>query len=157
MTLAGTPFHIGSPDLIVAAVELASGPVVRLTASFYVGRPAKARGSLEFHGDDASLAISSFQVFDATVEVGLFGGEFEPVELVRPPFQGTAWARGVAEMAAAIGEGRPHRASGEQAAHVVEILEAAAQSMADGGRELAITSTIEPPPLMPWAVSAQAG
>jgi predicted dehydrogenase len=157
MTLAGAPFHIGSPDLIVAAVELASGPVVRLTASFYVGRPAKERGSLEFHGDDASLAISSFQVFDATVEVGPFGGEFEPVELVRPPFEGTAWARGVAEMAAAIGEGRPHRASGEQAAHVVEILEAAARSMADGGREIAITSTIEPPPLMPWAVSAEAG
>ena len=150
-TLAGSPFRIGSPDLIVAAVELASGPVVRLTASFYVGRPAKARGSLEFHGDDASLAISSFQVFDATVEVGPFGGEFEPVELVRPPFEGTAWARGVAEMAAAIGEGRPHRASGEQAAHVVEILEAAAQSMAAGGREIAISSTIEPPPLMPWA------
>src|SRR3954452_12654537 len=156
-TLTGAPFHIGSPDLIVAAVELASGPVVRLTASFYVGRPAKARGSLEFHGDDASLAISSFQVFDATVEVGPFGGEFEPVELVRPPFEGTAWARGVAEMAAAIGEGRPHRASGDQAAHVVEILEAAARSMADGGREIAITSTIEPPPLMPWAVSAEAG
>jgi predicted dehydrogenase len=150
-TLAGGSFRIGSPDLIVAAVELASGPVVRLTASFYVGRPAKARGSLEFHGDDASLAISSFQVFDATVEVGPFGGEFEPVELVRPPFEGTAWARGVAEMAAAIGEGRPHRASGEQAAHVVEILEAAAQSMAGGGREIAISSTIEPPPLMPWA------
>jgi predicted dehydrogenase len=54
-------------------------------------------------------------------------------------------------MAAAIGEGRPHRASGEQAAHVVEILEAAAQSMAGGGREIAISSTIEPPPLMPWA------
>jgi hypothetical protein len=103
------------------------------------------------------LPQSSFQVFDATVEVGPFGGEFEPVELVRPPFEGTAWARGVAEMAAAIGEGRPHRASGEQAAHVVEILEAAAQSMADGGREIAITSTIEPPPLLPWAVSAQAG
>src|SRR3954471_1243790 len=143
-TLTGQAFRIGSPDLIVAAVELASGPVIRLTASFYVGRPAKARGSLEFHGDDASLAISSFQVFDATVEVGPFGGEFEPVELVRPPFVGTAWARGVEEMSAAIGEARPHRASGEQAAHVVEILEAAAESMAGGGQEMAISSTIEP-------------
>ena len=52
--------------------------------------------------------------------------DYEPVPLVRPPFRGTAWARGVAEMAAAIAEGRPHRASAEQAAHVVDILEAAA-------------------------------
>ena len=39
-------------------------------ASFYVGRPAKLTGSLEFHGDDASLALGSFQDFDATVEIG---------------------------------------------------------------------------------------
>ena len=33
-TLDGTPFQIGSPDLIIAAVELESGAVLRLTASF---------------------------------------------------------------------------------------------------------------------------
>ena len=38
------PFRIGSPDLEVAMVELASGAVIRLTTSFYVGRPAKQRG-----------------------------------------------------------------------------------------------------------------
>ena len=156
-TVAGEPFRIGSPDLVVAAIELASGPIVRLTASFYVGRPARARGGLEFHGDDASLALSSFQDFDAAVEVGPYGGKFKRVQPVRPPFRGTAWARGVAEMAAAIDEGRPHRASGEQAAHVVEILEAAAASMADDGRAVAITSSIEPPPLMPWAEDAPVG
>ncbi len=156
-TVTGEPFRIGSPDLVVAAIELASGPIVRLTASFYVGRPARARGGLEFHGDDASLALSSFQDFNATVEVGPYGGKFKRVQPVRPPFRGTAWARGVAEMAAAIDEGRPHRASGEQAAHVVEILEAAATSMADGGRPVAITSSIEPPPLMPWAEDVPVG
>ncbi len=150
-TIDGTPFRIGSPDLIVTALELEGGPVVRLTASFYVGRPAKATGSLEFHGDDASLALGSFQDFDATVELGAFGKSYEPVALVRPGYRGTAWARGVAEMAAAIAEGRPHRASAEQAAHVVDILGAAAQSMADGGRAIAIGSTFEPPPLLPWA------
>ena len=43
-TLDGTPFRIGSPDLIVAAVELETGAVLRLTASFYVGRPARQIG-----------------------------------------------------------------------------------------------------------------
>jgi len=151
VTIDGVPFRIGSPDLIVAAVELESGPVLRLTASFYVGRPTRQHGSLEFHGDDASLALSSFQDFDATVEVGTYGASFEPVAPVRPAFHGTAWARGVAEMAAAIQEGRPHRASAEQAAHVVEILEAAARSMREEGRRIEIASSIVPPPLMPWA------
>jgi predicted dehydrogenase len=151
VTMDGTPFRIGSPDLIVAALELEGGAVVRLTASFYVGRPAKLQGSLEFHGDEASLALGSFQDFDATVEVGAFGEAYEPVPHVRPAYRGTAWARGVAEMAAAITEGRPHRASAEQAAHVVDILEAAAASIADGGRRIEIASTFASPPLMPWA------
>ena len=54
-------------------------------------------------------------------------------------------------MADAIAEGRPHRASAEQAAHVVEILEAAAASIADGGRRIDLAATFTPPPLMPWA------
>jgi predicted dehydrogenase len=69
-TIDGTPFRIGSPDLIVAAIDLDGGAVVRLTASFYVGRPAKSTGGIEFHGDAGSLALGSFQDFDASVEVG---------------------------------------------------------------------------------------
>jgi predicted dehydrogenase len=153
MTVDGTPFRIGTSDLIVAAIEL-DGAVMRLTSSFYVGRPAKLTGGLEFHGDEASLALGNFQDFDATVEVGRYGESYEPVAPVRPPFRGTAWARGVAEMADAIAEGRPHRASAEQAAHVVEILEAVATSIADDGRAIDITATFSRPPLMPWAAGA---
>jgi predicted dehydrogenase len=152
--LDGSGFRIGNPDLIVAAVELDGGAVLRLTASFYVGRPVKGRGAIEFHGDVASLALGSFQDFDAPVEVGAYGGSYESVPHVRPPFRGTAWARGVAEMASAIADGRPHRASAEQAAHVVDILDAAAASMAAGGRRIEVSSTFASPPLMPWAEGA---
>ncbi len=151
VALDGSTFRIGSPDLIVAAIGLEGGAVVRLTTSFYVGRPARQTGSLEFHGDTGSLALGSFQDFDASVEVAPYGEAFQAVALVRPPYRGIAWARGVAEMAAAIAEDRPHRATGEQAAHVVDILEAAVASMADDGRPVAITSTFDAPPLMGWA------
>ena len=107
VTIDGTPFRIGRPDFILAAVELAAGPILRLTASFYVGAPARGRGGMQFHGDDASLSIGSFQEFDAAVEVGPYGGAYEAVDLVRPGFRGTAWARGVAEMAGAIARGSP--------------------------------------------------
>ena len=152
VALDGSSFRIGSPDLIIIALELEGGAVVRLTASFYVGRPTRGRGSLEFHGDDGSLLLGDFQEFDATVEMGPFGGEYAPVAHVRSPYAGIAWARGVAELAASIGEGRPHRASAEQAAHVVDILGAANASMADGGATIAVTSSFASPALMPWAV-----
>jgi predicted dehydrogenase len=151
-TVDGRPFRIGSPDLIVAAIELEGGAVMRLAASFYVGLPARGQGGLEFHGDDASLAISSFQDFDATVEVGPYGGAFAPIELVRPPFRGTAWARGLADLVQAIAEDRPHRASAEQAAHVVDILDAAAVSIVGDGRRVPVESSVPMPPLMPWAI-----
>jgi predicted dehydrogenase len=151
-TTTGEPFRIGSPDLIVAAVELEGGAVLRLTASFYVGRPSRQLGTIEFHGDDGSLALGSFQAFDTTVETASFGGVYEPVALVRAPYPGTAWARGVAEMAAAIVADRPHRASGEMAAHLVEVLDAVAVSVADRGRAVSIESTFRAPPLMDWAM-----
>jgi predicted dehydrogenase len=156
VTVAGTPFRIGSPDLVIVAVDLDGGAVLRLTGSFYVGRPAKHRGGLEFHGDAASLALGNFQDFNAAVEVGPYGGDYAPVPFVREPFAGIAWGRGVADLAAAISEARPHRASAEQAAHVVDILAAAQASMADDGRRIEVTSTFPSPPLMPWATLPEA-
>ncbi len=154
VTTSGAPFRIGSPDLIVAVVELADGTVMRLTTSFYVGRPAKLTGMVEFHGDLGSLAIDSFQNFDATVEAGAYGERYETVPPVRPPYAGAAWARGVAEMAAAIHERRPHRATGDRAAHVTEILDGVAASIRDAGRRVEIRSTVAVPAPMPWATGA---
>jgi len=152
VTVDGTPFRIGRPDLIVAAVELDGGAVLRLTASFYVGRPAKFRGGLEFHGDRGSFALGNFQEFNASVEAGPYDGDYAAVPWVREPFAGIDWGRGVADLAGAIAENRPHRASAEQAAHVVDILDAAARSIADAGRPVEVTSSFPSPALMPWAV-----
>ena len=38
---------------------------------------------------------------------------------------------------------------------MVDILDAAARSMAAGGRPIEVTSSFEPPALMPWAVLAR--
>lgn len=150
VTTAGEPYRIGSPDLILAAVELADGTVVRLTGSFYVGRPSRQLGLLEFHGDLASLALGSFQDFDATVEVGPAGGAYEAVPLVREPYRGIDWGRGVADLARAIVEDRRGRVTGDHAAHVVDILAAARTSMRER-RRVGIESGFEPPELMDWA------
>jgi predicted dehydrogenase len=151
VTTSGEPYRIGSPDLILAMVELAGGTVVRLTASFYVGRPSGPQGLMEFHGDTGSLSLSSFQDFDAIVQRGPAGGAYEAVTPVREPYRGIAWGRGVADLARAIDAGRRQRVTGEHAAHVVDILSAARQSMREH-RRVEIDSTFEAPALMDWAV-----
>ena len=83
---------------------------------------------------------------------GPYDGDYAAVPWVREPFAGIDWGRGVADLAAAIAEDRPHRASAEQAAHVVDILDAAARSMADAGRPVEVASSFPSPALMPWAV-----
>jgi len=148
-TLDGRPFHVSTPDFVVSMVELESGPVVRLTTDFYVGQHSKQKG-VEFHGDAGSLYISSWQVFDADVEFTEFGKKYEPVPLIKEPYHGTEWGRGARDMAQAILENRPHRATGEQAAHVVEILEAATRAMASG-EAVEVHSTFQQPAPMDWA------
>jgi len=146
VTKDGAPFHIETPDFMVTMVELANGPLVRLTTNFYVrGRQT----GLELHGDIGSLHLD-WHLFQGPVEYADFGKPFQPVPLLREPFQGTEWGRAVQDMALAIAEDRPHRATGEQAAHVVEICSAAHQS-AKRNRPVEITSTFTPPAPMDWA------
>jgi hypothetical protein len=57
----------------------------------------------------------------------------------------------VAELADAIREDRPHRATGEHAAHIVEVVEAVQRSIALHGRSVAVKSGFPPPAPMPWA------
>jgi predicted dehydrogenase len=145
----GAPFQVVTPDFVVGLVEFANGTIARLTTNFYVARETKQKG-IEFHGDLGSLYLESPQRFDAALEVAEFGGRYTPVPLLRLPYRGTEWGRGVAELADAIAEKRPQRATGEQGAHVVEILEAIAVS-GTNGRPIQISSDFEPPAPFEWA------
>ena len=69
-----------------------------------------------------------------------------PGLILREPYQGIDWSRALVELAEAIEEGRPHRASAEHAAHVVDALEA----IEDGRHE--VTSSFEPPAPLEWAL-----
>jgi predicted dehydrogenase len=128
LTTDGVRFEFTTPDWITALLELENGPLVRLTASFYVPSRGKQVG-IEFHGDEGSLHLSSWQRFDAAVEFAEFGRDYAPVPLLRQPYPGTEWGRGLLDLAQALTEQRPHRATGEQAAHVVEVLCATMESV----------------------------
>ena len=146
--LDGTPFKPGAPDFVVAVVEHESGVVSRLTASFYVG-PSKQRG-LEVHGDDGSLYMPTWSEANSRLELQARGGEYAEIPPVREPFPGMHWGRALVDLARAIEEDRPHRASGEHAAHVVEVLNAVEGAAHDGGA-IAVRSGFTPPEPMEWA------
>lgn len=150
VTKEGVPFHIDTPDFITATVELEGGVLVRLTTNFYVGGHTKQKG-IEFHGDRGSLHLGNWQRFDTTVEFAEYGQAYQPVPLVKEPYPGTEWGRGVLDLALAIRDNRPHRATGEQAAHVVEILCAIAKSV-ESGQAVELQSTFTPPAMMEWAL-----
>jgi predicted dehydrogenase len=149
VTKEGRKFTITTPDFVLAMLEFEEGLTARLSANFYV-QGGKQGGGLEFSGDDGTVYLGNFQDFGAPVEFAPLNQPFAPVPPVRTPFPGTEFARAVEEMAEAMLAGRPQRASGAQAAHVVEILEAMGTSMKNGG-PVAVRSNFIPPAPMDWA------
>ncbi len=149
-TKDGTPFRLEKPDFVVALVEFRSGPVARLTINYYTDWKKKEGELVEFHGDLGSLFLAHVSIFSAGVEYAEFGESYEAVPLVKEPFRGIEWARGVVDMAEALREGRPHRATGEQAAHIIEIMEGTARAM-ETERPVDIKSDFVLPAPMEWA------
>jgi len=151
VAVSGARFTVVTPDFVTAVLDLDGGEVLRLTATFYVGHSSRQFG-MEFHGDDGSLAIDSWQEFDAPVTWTPRAGRPEPVPYVREPYQGIEWGRSVLDLATAIREDRPHRASARQAAHIVEIL-AATRRAYETGEQVELRTDFEPPAPMEWARS----
>jgi predicted dehydrogenase len=148
-TKSGARFTVATPDFAVTMVEFEGGPLARLTTNFYVLNKASQQG-VELHGDLGSLRLSSWFEPYATVHLAPFGEPYEEVVPLREPPPTVRWGVNVAELSDALREGRPHRATGEHAAHVVEILEAASQSMASH-RPVALESSFALPEPMEWA------
>jgi len=145
----GTPFTPPTPDYTVSTLEFDGGLQCRLTCNFYVGWHTSQKG-FEIHGDLGSLTCDTIYAFDSLVRHADFGGAWRPLPLARVPYPGCEYARGVTELADAIHEGRPHRTTGRQAAHVVEVMEAILVSIRTDAVQT-IRSTFPPPAPADWA------
>lgn len=145
-TKDGVPFVITRPDCVLATLTFASGAFARLSCNFYTNQ-SKQAASMEFHGDLGTLLLGSSLLFDATVEASGVDKPMAPVPLARPGKEGIEFAIGVRELALAISENRPHRASAIQAAHVIEIMEAIGTSANADGAAQTITSDFPLPSL----------
>ena len=148
-TAEGRSFRIEVPDCVFATIEMDRGPLIRLSANFYA-KGSKQGGSMEIHGDDGRLFLGDFQAFSAPVEYARFGEDYEAVPYLREPYDGIEFARGIEDLADAILNSRPHRASAKHAAHVVEVIESINRSI-ETGEVIEIASDFTPPPPMDWS------
>ncbi|HQZ13890.1 MAG TPA: Gfo/Idh/MocA family oxidoreductase [Devosia sp.] len=107
---------------VTGTLIFASGALVNVTLSFDV--PKHAHVPYELYGTEASLLVPDPNTFGGEVKLARPRAEWEQVPVTLPYADGNYRSLGVADMAAAIIEGRPHRASGDLALHVLEVMEA---------------------------------
>lgn len=160
--LAGTTVPVTIPTHVTGLLEFAGGAVVTLLTSFDVWAHTLPR--LEVHGTEGSLSLPDPNRFAGPVGVATGGAKtfttvpsenaFTDVPSVEARFTENARGLGVTELAAAVTAGRPHRASGELALHVLDVM-ASLLRAADSGRREELSTTCERP--APLTTPAAAG
>ncbi|MEX2207013.1 MAG: Gfo/Idh/MocA family oxidoreductase [Myxococcota bacterium] len=145
--LAGTRMDVEVPTHVAAVIDFHAGPVATLVTSFDV-QASRAR-NIEIFGTEGTLSVPDPNTFGGPVQIRLRGDkEWRDVPLTHA---NAAQSRGIGlvEMARANRAGRPQRASGELACHVLELMELAIVA-SDTGRHRNTTTRCErPAPLAP--------
>lgn len=123
-------------------LRFVNGAVVQMTMSFDV--PGHKHVPLELYGTEATLIVPDPNHFGGEISQIKKAGEWETVAITEPYSEGNYRSIGVADMAYAIRNDRPHRASGALALHVLEVMEAFDKSSASGAA-VKISTTVERP------------
>jgi len=126
---AGTEFGVEVPTYVSALAEYESGQAASLLFSW--DSPLSRQGFVEITGTEATLALPDPNRFDGDLRLRRAGDE----EWTVVPAAGTTAGRGlgVLDMARTLRSGHPHRASGELALHVLELMTAIDSAAASGG------------------------
>lgn len=140
----GQSFPVEIDTHVTGTLEHESGALTTIVMSFDVAAARLPR--IEVYGSEGSLSVPDPNGFDGSVELWSKG---EWQELPHSAgYVDAARGFGLADMAQAIAEGVPHRASAEVAAHVLDVME----SLLRAGQErtaIEIESTCERPELVP--------
>ena len=140
---AGTEFDVTVPSQSASLVQFAGGQSVTMLLSF---DSAVTRTQVEITGLDGTMLVPDPNMFEGDVKLRAMGAE--SWETVAETKALSSRGTGALEMARAISEGRPHRAQGALAYHVLEIMAGIAES-GRTGQFVTIDSTVEPAPLLP--------
>ena len=131
---------------LTGVIEVPSGAVIPMVASFDVYHHGHA--PIEIYGTEGSLQVPDPNTFGGPVR--LFRPGYENWQEVPLPFGYTENSRsiGAADMANALKSGRPHRANGALANHVLEIMLSFDKS-SKLGKKVELATTCERPAPLP--------
>ncbi len=144
--LNGTVVPVEVATHAAGTLEFVSRPVVTIVMSFDVA--AHRHRPIELYGSEAAMSVPDPNNFGGDIEIARAGGAWESVATEHAHADGNYRVIGVADMAHAIRADRPHRASGDLAFHVLEVMEAIQRS-SDEGVHIAIESRPERPAALP--------
>lgn len=141
---AGEEFAVTVPTHVSSILEFDGGESAQSIFSF--DSPLKRAGFVEITGSEATIAFPDPNNFDGDVRICARGAD----DWTTVPSTGSTASRGagVLEMARAIRAGRPHRAQGELAFHVLDSMASIAESI-DTKSFIDVESSAAPVPALP--------
>jgi predicted dehydrogenase len=144
----GTKIVVDVPTHIAGVLDFASGAVATFIMSFDVH--AAHLPCIEVYGSEGSLSVPDPNGFGGKVKL------WQPSEKewreVEHTHAGNSRSVGMADMVTAARTGRAHRASGDLAYHVLDIMHAVHDASASGSH-IDLTSTCERPEPMPTGLA----
>jgi predicted dehydrogenase len=150
--LAGTSIPVSIDTHITAILEHDSGAVSTVTMSFDVW--ASRIPPIEIYGTAGTIAVPDPNRFSDQVEVWTAETNEWRVVPATAGYADAGRGHGLADLARAIETERPHRASGELAFHVLEIMDAIVRA-GDEHRVIEIASTVDRPEPVPFGATPE--
>ena len=151
-TITSQPKHakkiqVETPDHITGTLEFASGALGTITTSFAIMHAVYDRKfPITIYGTEGALKVPDPNGFDGEVQVRRQGDEeWQDVPHAFPTGYGRAV--GLADMAHAIRSGREHRANGEQAFAVLDLMQGFLDASEDGQARTPARSYERPAPM----------
>jgi predicted dehydrogenase len=143
--LAGQTMTVEVATHVAGTMRFVSGAVVTIAMSFDV--PQHRHAPIELYGSESTLLVPDPNRFGGSIEIGRNKSWSErPVQHLYA--DGNYRIIGVADLAHALRAQRPHRASGELAYHVLEVMEAF-QISSERGAHVSIESRPPRPAMVP--------
>ncbi len=142
----GQKIQVNTPTHVAGVMDFASGAVGTIITSFDVWPANLPR--IEIYGTAGSLSVPDPNTFNGPVRLWTpETKEWTEVPLTHG-YTKNSRGLGVADMAYAIRSGRPHRANGDLAYHVLDVMHAFLDASREN-RHVEVTSTCERPAPLP--------
>ncbi len=128
-----------------ATLEFWNGAIVTVVLSFDI--PRYRHAPIELYGLTGTLGVPDPNWMDGEILIATADQDWKSVPIQHGHAEHNLRIMAVADMASAIRSGRPHRASGDLAFHVLEVMEAFQRS-SDEGRHIEMTTRPERPAMI---------